>query len=352
VTAEHALPLERDCEPGDIGPGIYDGDISLAPWSNTSVEDLGGVRCITGSVYIDRTSLVDLSAFRGVQTIRGGLHILDNDNLASVAGLESLRSVGGPLDIAGNDALTDLAHLGALTEVGGYPNYPAENGWLHVMNNGQLPACWAWAIEAQTGVGCGQPDWRRGWLDCVDNLGQGSCGSLPADFACVPGAKGPGVYDGSLWITPWNDGPGLDELGGLTCVTGVLAIYGTAASHLDELSGLRMVGGSLMISDNLQLSTLHGLESLESVGEQLSISNNPQLTSLASLANVTRLGEMFAPGLIGDALWLANNPQLSDCWIEAIERQTDTRCGQHDGLGNAMACARNAGPGACEAWIP
>jgi hypothetical protein len=218
-----------------------------------------------------------------------------------------------------------------------------------VANNSRLPACWAWALEGQTGVGCGRPDWQGGWLECVDNLGRGSCGSLPADFACVPGATGPGVFDGALWITPWHDnGPGLDELGGLTCVTGVLAVFGTSADNLEQLSGLRMVGGSLMISDNAELSTLHGLESLEFVGEQLSVASNPRLTSLAPIANLARLGELFEPGLLGNALWLANHESLPACWVNALERQTGTLCSQQDGMGGMVPCEANSGTGVCE----
>src|SRR6187431_1823614 len=65
-------------------------------------------------------------------------------------------------------------------------------------------------------------------------------------------------------------------------VLGNLGIQGTDLTHLELLSRLKSVSGTLEISDNPQLDDLSGLERLTSVGS-LEISNNRGLDNIGAL---------------------------------------------------------------------
>jgi hypothetical protein len=214
------------------------------------------------------------------------------------------------------------------------------------MNNASLPQCWVWELERNTGTRCGQTDWQGNWTSCLDNTGTGSCGTLPADFACVPGAVGPGVYDGNINISDTWQNVNLDELGGLTCVTGSLVLNGVSQlADFSQLSTLQMVGGSLNIAHNAALTTCSGLEHLTSVGLSLFIVGNEQLGSLAGLSNLSDLGN--GPTSSESTLLIVDNAVLPQCWVADIESQTDKTCGQADWQGAWTSCEGNQGSGAC-----
>src|SRR5262249_34427908 len=146
-----------------------------------------------------------------------------------------------------NEALRDLSALQNLHSLG---------GGLNVSYNASLPVCAVWALESQTGVTC-----SGGFAPCTGNTGTGSCGTLPPDFQCVPGAHGPGVYDRSLMVYGDNTPAVFPNLSGVNCITGDVFLSGPGVSDLSALTGLTMVGGSVFIS-NTALTSLHGLESL------------------------------------------------------------------------------------------
>jgi len=128
--------------------------------------------------------------------------------------------------------------------------------------------------------------------NCSNNSGLGSCGTLPEGFVCQPGASGPGVVDTSVYLTPYG-GYGsrtLQDLGGVTCITGSLGIGGTTSTDLAELSTLVAVGGSLWISDNAALTSLCGLQALRSV-QSLTITGNPLLPACWADRLATTLGQ-------------------------------------------------------------
>src|SRR5262249_15776456 len=136
---------------------------------------------------------------------------------------------------------------------------------LFVAQNQQLPGCAVWDLEARLGFRCGVGnDYSSA---CNGNTGTGSGGSLPPDFQCVPGARGPGVYDNNVSLFAGINGMTLAELGGVTCITGGLSIGNPdpAIMDLSQLSHLQMIGGELSIY-NSTLTTLAGLENLTRAG--------------------------------------------------------------------------------------
>ena len=107
-----------ECTAFAIGSGVHHGDAFVS--DAASLEALEGIVCITGSLHITGSDLTDL------------------------VGLESLIGVAGELTIDGNTALQTLEGLENL----------ATAGELYVTDNPELPSCWVWQIEAQTGTEC------------------------------------------------------------------------------------------------------------------------------------------------------------------------------------------------------
>lgn len=73
-------------------------------------------------------------------------------------------------------------------------------------------------------------------------------------------------------------------------VTGDLTISGADIVHLDGLSSLTSVGGSLSIANNPTLSDLGGLSSLASIGGSLHMQNNEALTHVGGLSSLASVG--------------------------------------------------------------
>src|SRR5262249_28544293 len=151
-----------------------------------------GVTCITGSLIINDSAVTDLSQLSQLQMV-GGSVVLAQLSLTSLDGLEHLTSAGS-LTIFACNSLTNLAPLSNLTHLTADPQTGPN---LTIEYNQTLPGCAVWGMQAQTGVTCGGSS-----FGCTRNYGTGGCGTLPANFQCVPGAQGPGVYDGDAFLNP------------------------------------------------------------------------------------------------------------------------------------------------------
>ena len=344
------LPEGFECVPGATGPGVYDGSIYIDSWSGSSdiLSNLGGVTCITGDLFVNyRPDVTSLAGLSGLQQIGGSLGISMLPSLVNLDGLEDLTTIGRQVTISYNEQLSNLAALSNLTEINAYAGpYPTGQA-LRIQDNADLPACWVWQIEAQTGVECQQYGYPT-VTDCGGNHGQGSCGTLPEGFECVPGATGPGVYDGSIYIDSWSGSSDiLSNLGGVTCITGDLFVnYRPDVTSLAGLSGLQQIGGSLGISMLPSLVNLDGLEDLTTIGREVTISYNEQLSNLEALANLTEINAYAGPYPTGQALRIQDNADLPACWVWQIEAQTGVECQQY-GYPTVTDCGGNLGQGSC-----
>jgi hypothetical protein len=299
------------CVAGYPGPGVIEGTVVLGQTHQMS--DLQGAWCITGDLEISGSTLVDLTGLETLAAIGGTVRIQNNTALTSVAGLGRLRVIGWGLYINNNPELASLTELAGLREI---------HQDLRISDNAKLPACWVWTIAKQVG--------GRDMSYCTNNMGIGSCGTLPEGFVCEPGATGPGVLDTSVYLypSPYGGGPSLRDFGGVTCITGSLGISGTTSTDLSELSTLVAVGGGLSIYDNSAPVTVEGLAGLTSVGWNLTINSNPVLSSLAGLRNLTSLAQ--APSI-------SDNPALPACWAERLATQ----------VGQTCSCWENNGSDTC-----
>jgi hypothetical protein len=95
---------------GRCDRGAFSGEV-------TSLGGLDGHTSVTGDLYIQGTSLTNLSLLHCLERVEGSLVIGGNAGLRDLSGLSGLTTVGG-LVINDNDALTDLSGLSGLTTVG------------------------------------------------------------------------------------------------------------------------------------------------------------------------------------------------------------------------------------------
>jgi hypothetical protein len=340
------LPPNFQCVPGAKGPGVYDGNLQLRTNNGFGIDPsmLAGLTCVTGYLSIYSTDLTDLHQLSSLQAVGGIVNIFGNASLTSLSGLEQLTTVGS-LYIESNPLLGDLSPLSLLSSLGANPNDP-NPPTLSVQYNPSMPACWAWGLEGQTGKHCGHTDSEGTFVPCTGNTGVGNCGTLPPNFQCVPGAKGPGVYDGNLQLRT-NNGYGIDPsmLSGLTCVTGYLSIYSTDLTDLHQLSSLQAVGSTAYVFGNASLTSLSGLEQLTTIGTALVIDSNPLLADLAGLSELTTLGEANVDG--NHILEVFDNQGLAACWVGVLETQTNHDCGYFDSQNTWLACTGNDGAGTC-----
>lgn len=357
------LPADFACVPGATGPGVYDGNLSAA--DDASLAAYGGATCVTGTAFV--ANVTSLAALSRLQKVGGGLSIV-NSQVTSLAGLENLTEIGGALSIVWNPALQNIAGLAHLSSLG--QRLPPGSAPLEIANNAALPGCQAWGMAAQTQSSCKSSP-NSAYLDrCANNTGTGSCGSLPPDFACVPGAVGPGVYDAHL--LPHFHGPALSDLAGVTCITGSvslervndlsrlgdlqhvgggLSIFSVEVGDLTDLEHLTSVGEWLQISNNEQLVSLHGLEGLRRVGTQLNAHFNPALRDITALSGLESIGAGLPPTAY--RLVIGWNASLPACQVWAIAARTGRSCHHQTSWGSSeYHCTGNHGIGSCGALPP
>jgi uncharacterized membrane protein len=329
------LPPGFVCEPGASGPGVFDGDVwigSSGPLATVSGDngelivqftdrEVAGLECITGGLYVGVQQDPSLPSFQ-IKAVAGVLDISFNQ-LSSLAGFEEISTVGS-LNIYANDNLRSLQGLEGLEEV--------TTGEIQIAENALLDACWVPIIEAQVGQTCG-PD------ACFDNAGTDGC-AAPSN-TCYPGASGPLIYDGSLFVSGANAAAAVAAIAGYECVTGSVEIYDSDIADLSPLSSLREIGGRLRLGSNSSLTSVNGLQQLQYVGETLYINNNPNLTNLRGLASLTSLGG----GSYSSDLFIYANASLPACWVETMEDQLGRAC-VYDPWGEM--CDYNNGVGDCD----
>jgi hypothetical protein len=156
---------------------VFDGDLYINGGYPSSggytLEDMGGVQCITGSLYLFGTSYEDLALLSSLRQIGGTFAVGNNASLTSLHGLENLTSVGGSLSIGYNPALTTLSALGNLTSLNAQNPNPGATP-LTIIDNASLPGCWVWMIEEQTNTPCTSYAYPGPGL-CTGNTGAGTC---------------------------------------------------------------------------------------------------------------------------------------------------------------------------------
>jgi len=95
----------------------------------------------------------------------------------------------------------------------------------------------------------------------------------------------------------------LDFMACVTSIGGNLQVFGTAAEDLAGLGNLTTLGGSVAVSENLNLREVWGFEGLTEIGGAFVIQQNPVLTGIFGFDQVQQIG-------LGVAI--DENPVLTD----------------------------------------
>jgi hypothetical protein len=136
----------------------------------------------------------------------------------------------------------------------------------------------------------------------------------------------------------------LDDLGGVTCITGGLTIHQTDLMDLSMFSSLELLGNGLNLVENEALQNVDGLAALERIGGSIRIEDNDALQHLAGLAALSEMGPTGMPG--GNTLQVIGNASLPGCWGSRIAGQVGTNCPRVSH--NFSVCTNNDGAGGCD----
>lgn len=269
--------------------------------SLTSLEGLGGLVNIGGDFSIKINDVLsDLTALGQLSSIGGDLMINSSPSLTTLTGLGGLDSIGSRLSIGGNNSLTSLAGLGNIS--------PGSVTNLTITDNSMLTDCAAQSI-------CDYLSSPNGTVNIYSNAV--GCNN-PVEVATGCGITLPCLPFGDYHFFTQADVdnfkvnyPACTDLQGN-------ATIGEGVSHLDSLSSIISIGGTLDLSGGVNLTSLSGLDNLQAIGGNLNVSgannlanfsgldqleliggslllgyNNASLTSMTGLGNLTSIGGYF-----------------------------------------------------------
>ncbi len=278
--------------------GVHVGDVLAGDVSDLCLSHLN--LAVEGDV--DLTGVADLTGLACVNRISGDLLLRCNPSLKTLRGLENLLSVGGDLQIVADDQLYNLEGLGSLQAVGGD---------VLVTRNRSLQN-----LSGTDARGAGSPV-RKPGLDALTGVGGDvSLGGVDDRSTCsaettvgnptlrdLEGLKTLATVGGSLII---EDELGLTSLSGLQALHSLGASGGLTLRRNDALTSLTGLEGIALafdvdVSENATLTKLQGLEALTSVNT-LTVRDNPALVSLFPVARL---------GAVGATVDISGNPSLS-----------------------------------------
>lgn len=260
--------------------------------SQAEVDALGETGCdvILGDLTIQGSTVESLLQLSNLEVVSGKLRILNNPSLSNLAGLDSLRSVGDRVYLNGR-SLSDINALNSLTSVGGtfqmrdtavvefnrLESLVSVGGYLIFENNAFLEHLDGLINVSQ--LGGGVILFANQNLSSVEGLS-----NLPTEIS----------GDVRIYIAPSLEQ--LDGFGNTRKIDGFLEIIETGVTHVDALSNLFEINGSLSINDNLNLEHIDGLSSLRLVTDLTLIANHNliNVNGLSSIQSV--VGELYITG--------------------------------------------------------
>ncbi|MCK9400608.1 MAG: T9SS type A sorting domain-containing protein [Bacteroidales bacterium] len=262
-------------------------------WGNLVLTSLTGLENLSsvGDLSIEyNESLTSLSGLEGMDSIGGDMALIYNELLPNLTGLEGLTSIGGELWIKDNYSLTSLE---------GLDNISAESiSSIWIYNNQNLSDCNIQSICDYLADPNGQINIYRNAIGC-DNPHEiaDNCGIT---LSCLPFGNYLFYSQAEIDSFPsyYSD---CDQL------EGFVGIQGEDITHLDSLSGVDTINGTLFICGNENLSSLNGLNNVRIIQGDLWIgwiecSGNNELTNLEGLNNLISVGNemliMYNPGLL------------------------------------------------------
>jgi hypothetical protein len=240
VTNQSELSALEGCE-------VIDGDLYVVPFAGADLRPLHALTSVEGTLaFAEAPGTVLGSEVARIQALN------EAGWLTSLEGLESLESVGA-LQLHGlSTGLAPLANLRVVTE-----------GWLEIVRCNDLRD-----------------------LDGLQNV----AGIDTLTLVCESLESMTGIQLPPSMTSLYIDAASLTDLGSFA-VEGVesdMAIMNTRLQNLDALSGLRYVGGGLVLQNNPALDDMSGLDGLEVLGtliirDNASIEVMPPFTALSRI---------------------------------------------------------------------
>ena len=296
-----------------------------------NITSLDSLIYIGGQLTIDNNyDLIDLSGFENLTEIGGGLEIINNTYLSNINALSSVTSIGGDLIIRTHPFFTSLIGLSGVTSIAGN---------LTISNMSQITSLSGIENISASSIENLNISWLYSLTDCVfPNI----CEYLADPNGVVDIFRnGNSCYDPTLIA---------NECGiTLQCLPyGNYHFQNQAQidSFQTDYSGCTDLGGSLYIQDGFgseagEYTNLDGLSVITSIDGVLVISGSDSLSSLSGLDNVDATSI--------SALYIVNNPFLSECEVESICDYLANPVGEVDISDNASGCNHpNQVQNACE----
>ncbi len=327
-------PPEPACEPhpGELKlPDAADssacpsGSVSIA--NEVQLERLVGCTHITGDLIVRRSLLESTSGLESLTRIDGSLVIRQNEELRDLRGLEHLEFVGGYLELEANPVLVDLVGLSALEEVGRNLSVAAGPEMLAV----ELPSLERVGGHIDASGGDRATRLSMAALTQVGGLWVSGRALTELDFESLR------VLQGSLSVSECEKLSDLEGFGALEQVFGSVMIQDTAG--LTSTAGaerLREIGSELSVADNQSLVSLKfaALESIGGGGLDNPYVEGPNLAQLYVARNPA-LAEVSLPSLefVGGEVRFYEHPELPQCQAEAVAMQVGQSCNCSDNGG-------------------
>lgn len=284
------------------------GDITLTTQAEVDAfPSTYGCQVVAGVLTIANGD--DITNLDGLYPVeRVGRLILDSNlQLVDVQGLSSLKTVDGSFDMVNNISLTSLYDLSNLTSVGtlsirlqrdmdltGFQGLKTINGDFELIGNGIGSLTGLENLEEITGALTIRLD--SGLVNLHGLSGVKHIGAMTIFDNFTLETMGLTSLQSVGKVKMYNNQK-LDNLNGLTSltsITGDLEIFTNPQfKSLSGLSGLTSLTGGLTLQHLPMLSSLTGLENLHSVGFALSIYNNDMLMDLSGLALTTVNGSVI-----------------------------------------------------------
>ena len=134
---------------------------------DVDVQWIGGGTLKISVTVTNNEALINIDAFRSIESIGGFLNISDNSALENLNGLKNLSTIGGQFYLLNNDSLKELTGLSSLTSIGeefsisgnrSLQNLDGINGLvsvgldLHIENNCSLSNLFTETSSLESGV--------------------------------------------------------------------------------------------------------------------------------------------------------------------------------------------------------
>lgn len=265
--------------------------------SLTNIDGLNGITTIVGGLVIaENPLLVDIDSLSGLTTIGDGILIRANNLLENLNGLSGVTTFAGDVSIYENPQLNTISGLENIDYTTIYNVKIENNPLVSVCNLENLCSYFADFSNPRTvsGNATGCEDMNAIYTAC--NIAPPSCPLDPIEFYSQEDVDNFVVLYPNCTAFPFglyiegNDITDLSPLNNIESINGSLFIVETGLEHLNDLDGLTSINGEIVITNNLSLTTIAGLQNIapESIIDDwqgLVIADNPQL-SLCSLNNL------------------------------------------------------------------